>query len=204
MAMAGFRRAQWLLRRQDGSLGGFIRFEYAGERCTVEVQAGQAPRTARAVLLDDSGAAFSLGAADQAAPRSFRAEEIAPYARAAVVQGDALLYVAGEGADFDETRRLLQKPARPAQAKPRPQREAPRAESPAPHENAAAPAIEGWQLKAHNAPGFPTRITGRFTRDGRMAAALDGIAGLYAPEPPPGLSGYHWENGYWVRVVEGL
>ncbi|MDR0928924.1 MAG: hypothetical protein LBM74_04325 [Oscillospiraceae bacterium] len=199
--MAGFRRAQWLLRRQDGSLGGFIRFEYAGERCTVEVQAGQVARTARAVLLDEGGATFSLGAADQASPRSFRAEEIAPYARAAVVQGDALLYVAGEGADFDAMRRLLQKPARPAQASPRPAREKPRAEPPAPREKAAASAKEGWQLQAHSAPGMPTRITGRFTRQGRIAATLHGIAGLYAPEPPPGLAGYQWENGYWVRVV---
>ncbi|MDR0929839.1 MAG: hypothetical protein LBM74_09060 [Oscillospiraceae bacterium] len=201
--MAGFRRAQWLLRRQDGSLGGFIRFEYAGERCTVEVQAGQAGRGARAVLLDDSGATFPLGAADQAAPRSFRAEEIAPFARAAVVQGDALLYVAGEGADFADVRRVLQKPARAPQAKPRPVREKPRADPPAPIEKAAAPAKEGWQLKAHSAPGMPTRITGRFTREGRIAATLHGIAGLYAPEPPPGLSGYQGENGYWVRVVGG-
>ncbi|MCL1963870.1 MAG: hypothetical protein FWF69_02275, partial [Firmicutes bacterium] len=70
-------------------------------------------------------------------------------------------------------------------------------------EPATAPALEpasGWEVTPFYTPGAPEQIEGHYRQDGKIVARLYGVAGVYAPEPPPGLQGFVWDNGYWVYV----
>jgi len=42
---------------------------------------------------------------------------------------------------------------------------------------------------------------GRLTQDGKAIATMHALTGMYAPEPPPGLPGFVWDSGYWVKVA---
>lgn len=251
--MAGaYKRKQLLLRREDGTPGGFVRVEQAGLRCTVEVMAKGVPTNARAVLLGAHGdAPLSLGDLVRGAGSfTLRTEQAEGYTQAAVLAGDTTVLVGGEGAVFSEIRSRLTRrkyAPKPVTAEPERAERGSGAEGPA-HRNAArasaAPVAEGqaapwegapqsaapespaaapraarglppyaepsrfadgtgWIFTPHRIPGAPERISGRLIEDGRVKAVLHGVAGMYAPEPPPGLIGYAWDAGFWVRVETG-
>ncbi len=212
-----YARRQLLLRREDNAPAGFVRFERVGNRVTVTLRAQGVGREARALLMHPGGGEpRALGALKNGeAQYTLSPEEAEGYTQAAVLSADKLLLLGGEGADFKAARRELAKPkARPAPksaAAPSPLqgerdvfpdgRSAKRAESPpaAPKAAEAAP-LDGWIITPDYAPGAPERIRGRLLKDGVVVARLDGVAGVYAPEPPPGLTGYSWDAGFWVHV----
>lgn len=59
---------------------------------------------------------------------------------------------------------------------------------------------DGWVISSRRQADGPERITGERLQDGRSVATLVGVAGGYAVEPPPGLQGFHFANGYWIRI----
>ncbi len=224
-----FKRRQLLLRREDGEAAGFVRVEQEGARCAVEIRAEGVIGDARAVLLRPGGGEpCALGAVRKGkGSYSLRAEEVEGYTQAAVLAGDRLLLIGGEGADFPEMRRrMLAQPsgARRVAAQPvvrtgdaeyadftaerAPESDAwavPARERPAARREErpawrAEETRDGWVFTPLYAKNAPERITGRFLRDGCVVATLQGVAGVYAPEPPPGLTGFVWDTGYWVKV----
>lgn len=58
---------------------------------------------------------------------------------------------------------------------------------------------EGWVFTPYDM-GSIKCYTGHLMRGGRSVAAMHAVAGTYDPEPPPGLSGFVWDSGYWVKV----
>ena len=224
--MAGtYKRRQLLLRKENGAPGGFVRIERVGERCGVEFTASGLTGEARAVLVrPEEGGIQALGALSKQAAFTISAAEAEGCTQAAVVMGDAVLLVGGEGADFARIRRWLAQAARPprrefrevsprqeaiageavvdaiqeaeAGAEPDPATEA----APEPEPAAEVPVKDGWEITPFHTPGVPEQIEGQYWQEGEAIATLYGIAGPYAPEPPPGLTGFTWDNGYWVYV----
>ncbi len=223
-----YKRRQLLLRHEDGSPGGFIRIEQVGARCTVDVRAAGMPGEAKVMLLrPEDDTPYTLGTVQKGAG-SFptRPEEVEGFTQAALLRGDKLALVGGDGVDFPDVRKRLLQPKRtprPAatvsaalstsplaerQAVPSAPTVPPAADntltaaktdtSPSPQPVQAS--ADGWAFTSRFTPGAPERITGRLLQDGRIAATLHGVAGVYAPEPPPGLTGFTWDGGYWVRV----
>ncbi len=214
-----FMRKQSLLRREDGQAAGFVRFEGNGSRCEVEIGAEGIVGEARALLLrPESGHGLSLGNVRRGKGTfSLRTEELLGYVWTALLSGDKLLLVGGDGADFRMIRRQIANqaeakkapaPAAPTevQSPPRqtaqygpepkyePQRRAEKKEEPARRNG------NGWVFTPSYAPNAPQQITGRYLQDGQVLATLQGVAGVYAPEPPPGLMGFVWDAGYWLKV----
>jgi len=128
----------------------------------------------------------------------------------AVLAGDKLLLIGGDGADFYAIRRRLAAPPR-TDAPPKREVWRPTAplqaveETPAPqHEEAIAAlphplARDGWVISTQKDQGFSERVSGRLMREGVQVMALVGVQGSYEAEPPPGLPGFRWEAGYWIR-----
>ncbi len=208
-----FSRKQSLLRREDGQAAGFVRFEWNGPRSRVEVSAEGLIGEARALLLQPgSGRTLSLGGVRKGKGTfSLQAEEMQGYAHVALLSGDKLLLVAGEGADFRVIRRqiacqqaALKAPqyAEPAKASD-PSRQVAQ-DTPAfvdePKGHAKDTRSDGWVFTPAYAPNAPERVAGRFLQNGHVLATLEGVAGDYAPEPPPGLMGFVWDAGYWLKV----
>lgn len=211
MAGSTYRRKQILLRQEDGAPAGFVRIETLAGRSQVEVQGDEIAGDLRAFLLrpgEDSPCALGI-ITKRRRMITLRAEDVEGCTQAALLSGDRLLFAGGEGADFADIRRRVAKPVIVAQkkpptlAQPPAEREAKR-ETPSPAESMTkktAEPQEGWQLTWHRAAGAPERVTGLYVEQGRATATLDGIEGSYAPEPPPGLFGFHWDNGFWIKIT---
>ena len=219
--MAGsFKRTQLMLRREDHSPGGFVRMEHVSGRCMVEISAPGINEEARAILFRPEGGGMqSLGPLRKgAASFSITEAEAEGCTQAAIVFGDKVLLAGGEGADFPTMRKRLAK-ASAANAAPAEERRsvltaAQEATLPIQKEEAMDDALlaaamtkamgediaDGWNLTPVNTPGMPGQLEGQYVRDGEVVGTLYGIAGVYAPEPPPGLSGFTWDHGYWVYI----
>lgn len=234
-----YNRKQILLKREDGTSAGFLRLERVGNRCGVEVQVPGQSAALHAVLLG-GGKTFPLGKITR--NRTIHApnvDEMQLYNQAAVLTGDVLLCVGGDGADFRTIRAALAKPtasrsAKKIQAAPPSSPPEPYAlpymhceveHAPETHADSRQQALEA--SAADNAGNMPDATTalpdansaplegwvfkpylldtweyyaGQLLRDGQVAARMHAVAGTYAPEPPPGLTGFVWDSGFWVRV----
>ncbi len=237
-----FKRRQLLLRKEDGSSGGFIRLEQSGGKVTMEVQAKDVPDGARAVLLPrDGGEPLSVGGLIRGAGKfTPRLSGIDEAQQAAVTVGEKPLLIGGDGAAFDVIAKRLKPPAPAASparktaadraaveragdppfasrstqvsTKSTPQVEVhePQAMAapdvdpypPARDRPSAAPPTDGWVFTPAWFPGAPERITGHLLQNGETAAVLEAVQGPWAPEPPPGLPGFVFDGGYWVKVEE--
>lgn len=218
--MAGaYKRRQIMLRREDGTPGGFIRIEDTGVKCTATVQASGVADGAKILLFGrtEEGpvpiGTLAKGKAEASMPPD-NAEQLV---QAAVLHGDKLLLYGGEGVDFAAMRR---KATRPAHA-PRPTVPV-RADREVPADFRAGSGIdqparaktdrradagatesgprEGWTFTPYELPGAPEQIVGRRMEHGTVKALLHAVAAPYAPEPPPGLTGFVWDAGFWVHV----
>lgn len=59
---------------------------------------------------------------------------------------------------------------------------------------------EGWVFTPYKRDLWDC-YTGQYIEDGQITARMHAVAGVYALEPPPGLTGFVWDAGYWVQVV---
>ena len=57
---------------------------------------------------------------------------------------------------------------------------------------------DGWQFLSLQTTGFPERIEGRRYVRGQPRVLAHGVAGSFAPQPPPGLPGARWLGGFWL------
>ena len=269
--MAAYTRRQILLKREDGTPAGFLRLERIDSRCEVEVQVDAKHKELAAFLLDGE-LILPLGKITRnRAIHAPRIDDIHRYGRAAILSGDRLLFVGGEGADFAGIRRTFQSQTLGAQQKKaavipkddqewnkleaggdsqgdsKGRREGRQAENdeleserinPAKADRASTrltgadladtpQADASWtgasqtqanhSLSAHLADS-PIRqndgwlftpcpigsfqcYAGRLMQNGRAVAKMHAMACAYDPEPPPGLTGFVWDSGYWVKVA---
>lgn len=221
MAVA-FSRKQILLRREDGTPAGFLRLEMSEGRCCAEVKLSGVTGDARALMLrPEDGAPCQLGSFQHGKGSVWlSAEDAKGCTQVAVLSGDKLLLVGGDGADFAAIRRRLARPVRrhgPERKRALQistwgeERKAPEekavVETEIPIDACRAPhplEKDGWAIVSNRAEDAPERVSGKAAREGQPVLELVGVAGAYAPEPPPGLTGFTWDTGYWVRVREAV
>ena len=62
------------------------------------------------------------------------------------------------------------------------------------------PPQDGWVFTSFHQDTCPC-YTGYLLKGGRRAATLYAVTGAYMKEPPPGLTGFVWDSGFWVKVI---
>ena len=210
----GFRRRLMILRDAQGKQAGFVRLQRRDGRSSAQAFAhGLEPR-AQAVLLGPEVAPCYLGpfVRDEAARTPLPRDESC-YTQVAVLCGDRVVLTGGQEAEPARILRALRPAGTPRRQTAEPagtETKTAAAEACAPEDRAeAARATEdgaeavrapedGWQFLSLQTTGFPERIEGRRYVRGQPRVLAHGVAGSFAPQPPPGLPGARWLGGFWL------
>lgn len=200
----GFRRRLMILRDAQGKQAGFVRLQRRDGRSSAQAFAhGLEPR-AQAVLLGPEVAPCYLGpfVRDEAARTPLPRDESC-YTQVAVLCGDRVVLTGGQEAEPARILRALRPAGTPRRQTAEPagtETKTAAAEACAPEDRAEAVRApeDGWQFLSLQTTGFPERIEGRRYVRGQPRVLAHGVAGSFAPQPPPGLPGARWLGGFWL------
>lgn len=210
----GFRRRLMILRDAQGKQAGFVRLQRRDGRSSAQAFAhGLEPR-AQAVLLGPEVAPCYLGPfmRDEAARTPLPRDESC-YTQVAVLCGDRVVLTGGQEAEPARILRALRPAGTPRRQTAEPagtETKTAAAEACAPEDRAEAARVtgdgaeavrapeDGWQFLSLQTTGFPERIEGRRYVRGQPRVLAHGVAGSFAPQPPPGLPGARWLGGFWL------
>lgn len=200
----GFRRRLMILRDAQGKQAGFVRLQRRDGRSSAQAFAhGLEPR-AQAVLLGPEVAPCYLGpfVRDEAARTPLPRDESC-YTQVAVLCGDRVVLTGGQEAEPARILRALRPAGTPRRQTAEPagtETKTAAAEACAPEDRAEAARApeDGWQFLSLQTTGFPERIEGRRYVRGQPRVLAHGVAGSFAPQPPPGLPGARWLGGFWL------
>lgn len=210
----GFRRRLMILRDAQGKQAGFVRLQRRDGRSSAQAFAhGLEPR-AQAVLLGPEVAPCYLGpfVRDEAARTPLPRDESC-YTQVAVLCGDRVVLTGGQEAEPARILRALRPAGTPRRQTAEPagtETKTAAAEACAPEDRAEAARVtgdgaeavrapeDGWQFLSLQTTGFPERIEGRRYVRGQPRVLAHGVAGSFAPQPPPGLPGARWLGGFWL------
>ena len=210
----GFRRRLMILRDAQGKQAGFVRLQRRDGRSSAQAFAhGLEPR-AQAVLLGPEVAPCYLGPFVRGeAARTPLPRDESCYTQVAVLCGDRVVLTGGQEAEPARILRALRPAGTPRRQTAEPagtETKTAAAEACAPEDRAEAARVtgdgaeavrapeDGWQFLSLQTTGFPERIEGRRYVRGQPRVLAHGVAGSFAPQPPPGLPGARWLGGFWL------
>ena len=222
----GFRRRLMILRDAQGKQAGFVRLQRRDGRSSAQAFAhGLEPR-AQAVLLGPEVAPCYLGPFVRGeAARTPLPRDESCYTQVAVLCGDRVVLTGGQEAEPARILRALRPAGTPRRQTAEPagtETKTAAAEACAPEDRAEAARVtedgavemaarvtgagavavrarvDVWLFLSLHTTGFPERIEGRRYVRGQPRVLAHGVAGSFAPQPPPGLPGARWLGGFWL------
>ena len=185
-----------LLKNTQDETGGHVRLESGAGGCNVEAQASAAPAGAHLLLLRRDGTVRDAGTLNAGRLQILlRGEDVATLTGATVALGGRALLFGGEGISAEAARRAA---AQSAQAPNGETRLASReASAHVPAQEAAGPAEDGngWMFRS---AGDGQRFDGMLYAGGKPVLQAEGYLSPYSPQPPPGLPGARWQDGFFI------
>ncbi len=204
-----------LLKNTQDETGGHVRLESGAGGCNVEAQASAAPAGAHLLLLRRDGTVRDAGTLNAGRLQILlRGEDVATLTGATVALGGRALLFGGEGISAEAARRAAAQSAQapngetrlasreasahvPAQEAAGPAAQQVPASAHVPAQEAAGPAEDGngWMFRS---AGDGQRFDGMLYAGGKPVLQAEGYLSPYSPQPPPGLPGARWQDGFFI------